>query len=50
MTVAELIEELKKFDQDKEVFVAIGEDDGSDIVFEESEYAVFLVSVDDTVR
>ena len=50
MTVARLIEELKKFDQSKEVFVALGEDEGCEIVIEESTHFVFLVGVDDTVR
>ena len=50
MTVESLIEELKKFDQSKEVFVALGEDEGSEIVIEEGTYSIFLVGVDDTVK
>jgi predicted regulator of Ras-like GTPase activity (Roadblock/LC7/MglB family) len=50
MTVARLIEELKKFDQSKEVFVALGEDEDSEIVIEESTHSIFLVGVGDTVR
>lgn len=44
MTVGELRDRLLLYDDDKEIFIAFGEEDGRDFEIEEGVAAVFLVS------
>ena len=46
MTVKELIKKLKKFDGDKDIFIAFDEGDGDDFEIEEGDYSIFLVSTE----
>lgn len=44
MTVKELINKLKKYDEDLDVAVAFDEEDGTDFHIEASDFCVFLVA------
>ena len=44
MIIAELKEILNQYDENLEIFVAFGEEDGEDFIIEENEYAICLVA------
>ena len=46
MTVGELRDRLLEYDDDMEIFIAFGEEDGRDFEIEDSGISVFLVAVD----